>query len=191
MIINGADDDINILEPKHLDSLLSSMCHSVKSDAPLGASLWQSIPDSKATANESCYSSSTSSTCSSLSNSIRTNSSGISFFHTDAMPCRVASSNIGPDSSFWPSHHSYSIPTPSTSYNSSNGLFDKSYSSQASICPLGGNGGNPTSNRISSDRHCNNCNTVKTSKWYKDHLDVGKYICKKCYNHRYKERNRF
>ena len=46
------------------------------------------------------------------------------------------------------------------------------------------------SQRISGDRHCNTCRSRKTSKWYKDHVDVGKYICKTCYNQIYKERNK-
>ncbi|KAJ3369058.1 hypothetical protein HDU91_000097 [Kappamyces sp. JEL0680] len=37
-------------------------------------------------------------------------------------------------------------------------------------------------------RLCNNCATNKTTKWYKDHEDFGKHICKRCYNQRYKER---
>jgi hypothetical protein len=39
-------------------------------------------------------------------------------------------------------------------------------------------------------RSCNSCASTKTTKWYKDHNDFGKHICKKCYNHRYKERIR-
>jgi uncharacterized paraquat-inducible protein A len=38
------------------------------------------------------------------------------------------------------------------------------------------------------ERVCNSCSTLKTTKWYKDHSDVGRHICKKCYNQRYKER---
>ena len=190
---NREEEEIKVLEPLHLSSLLSFICHSIQSEAPPGASLWQAIPDSHGTTiNDSCYSSSVSSTTSSFSNKSDTASRGISFFHTDAMPCRVASSNIGPDSSFWPLHNSTLTTNNSISYNSNSGSLDKSLSSQSSLGLLSNNEGNGGSNhRISSDRHCNNCNTVKTSKWYKDHLDVGKYICKKCYNHRYKERNRF
>lgn len=47
------------------------------------------------------------------------------------------------------------------------------------------------SQRISGDRHCNTCRSKKTSKWYKDHVDIGKYICKTCYNQIYKERNKW
>jgi hypothetical protein len=42
--------------------------------------------------------------------------------------------------------------------------------------------------RVGSERHCNTCRSRKTSKWYKDHVDIGKYICKTCYNQIYKER---
>jgi hypothetical protein len=38
------------------------------------------------------------------------------------------------------------------------------------------------------ERNCNSCSTQKTTKWYKDHSEPGKHICKKCYNQRYKER---
>ena len=44
--------------------------------------------------------------------------------------------------------------------------------------------------RITADRFCNKCGGQKTSKWYKDRLDIGKHICKKCYNYRYKERTK-
>ncbi|KAJ3314376.1 hypothetical protein HDV04_000338 [Boothiomyces sp. JEL0838] len=40
------------------------------------------------------------------------------------------------------------------------------------------------------DRNCNLCAINRTSKWYKDHEDEGKHICKKCYNTRYKNRRR-
>ncbi|KAI8900459.1 hypothetical protein BC833DRAFT_618492 [Globomyces pollinis-pini] len=40
----------------------------------------------------------------------------------------------------------------------------------------------------SLSRLCNLCSTNKTTKWYRDHLDVGNHICKRCYNQRYKER---
>ena len=44
--------------------------------------------------------------------------------------------------------------------------------------------------RIGGERHCNTCRSKKTSKWYKDHVHIGKYICKTCYNQIYKERLR-
>ena len=67
---------------------------------------------------------------------------------------------------------------------------------QASVKPSAvkssGNGGTPSAPssrpRVGSERHCNTCRSRKTSKWYKDHVDIGKYICKTCYNQIYKER---
>lgn len=47
---------------------------------------------------------------------------------------------------------------------------------------------NAWNKKLTYQRVCNGCDTQKTSKWYKDHHDLGKHICKKCYNYRYKER---
>ena len=115
------------------------------------------------------------------------------FFQSDAMPNKVASSNIGPDASFWSSepsqHHHHHHHLSSSAPASSHYFGGANVATSPGFHGNSGNGGHH--GRISSDRNCNNCRTTKTSKWYKDHLDVGKYICKKCYNHRYKERNRF